>query len=54
MYYNISKFPLVYVSLRKTIKDIVQLVIKKKLFGKKPKISNCLTNRHPDCKIPTN
>ena len=51
MYYNIFKFPVVHVGLRKTITNIIQLVRKKKMAGENPEVLNCLTNRHPDCKM---
>ena len=47
MYYIMLEFRFLYVGLRKTIKDIFELVGKKNLVGKKLGISNCLTNRHP-------
>ena len=42
------EFPFLYIGLRKTPKDVFKLVEKKNLVGKKPGISNCSTNQHPD------
>ena len=47
MYYIMSKFPFLYVGLKKTIKDIFELGGEKKFGLEKPKISNCWTNRYP-------